>query len=82
MPAEPTLPPPAPEAVTHSQQLAEHIANCILAEGDWIPFSRFMDLALYAPGLGYYAAGARKFCWKRRSRLTGQLISLFLTKSD
>jgi SAM-dependent MidA family methyltransferase len=61
MPAEQTLPPPAPEAVTHSQQLAEHIANCILAEGDWIPFSRFMDLALYAPGLGYYAAGARKF---------------------
>jgi SAM-dependent MidA family methyltransferase len=61
MPAEPTLPPPAPEAVIHSQQLAEHIANCILAEGDWIPFSRFMDLALYAPGLGYYAAGARKF---------------------
>ena len=59
--AEQTLPPPAPEAVTHSQQLAEHIANCILAEGDWIPFSRFMDLALYAPGLGYYAAGARKF---------------------
>src|SRR5258706_1861395 len=61
MPAEPTLPPPAPEAVNHSQQLAEHIANCILAEGDWIPFSRFMELALYAPGLGYYAAGARKF---------------------
>ncbi len=26
-----------------------------------IPFSRFMELALYAPGLGYYAAGAEKF---------------------
>ena len=61
MPAEPTLPPPTPEAVAHSQQLAEYIANCILAEGDWIPFTRFMDLALYAPGFGYYAAGARKF---------------------
>ncbi len=27
----------------------------------WISFERFMDLALYAPGLGYYSAGARKF---------------------
>jgi SAM-dependent MidA family methyltransferase len=61
MPAEPALPPPAPEAMAHSQQLAENIANCILAEGDWIPFSRYMELALYAPGFGYYAAGARKF---------------------
>jgi len=29
--------------------------------GGWIPFARFMELALYAPGLGYYTAGARKF---------------------
>jgi SAM-dependent MidA family methyltransferase len=61
MPADSTLPPPPPEAVAHSQQLAEHIAQAILAEGDWIPFSRYMELALYAPGMGYYAAGARKF---------------------
>ena len=59
--ADPLLPPPAPEAAAHSRELAEHIANAIVAEGDWIPFSRFMELALYAPGLGYYAAGARKF---------------------
>ena len=62
MPADSTLPPPPPEAVAHSQQLAEHIAQAILAaEGDWIPFTRYMELALYAPGMGYYAAGARKF---------------------
>ena len=60
-PADPILPPPSPEAAVHSHQLAEHIANAILCEGDWIPFSRFMELVLYAPGLGYYAAGARKF---------------------
>jgi len=56
-----TLPAPPPEAVAHSQQLAELIASTIVAEGDWIPFSRYMELAMYAPGLGYYAAGARKF---------------------
>ncbi len=58
---EPTLPPPAPEASSHSRRLAEKIAETIADEGDWVPFSRYMELALYAPGLGYYAAGARKF---------------------
>ena len=58
---DPNLPPPPPEAAAHSRELAERIANTIVDEGDWIPFSRFMELALYAPGLGYYAAGARKF---------------------
>jgi SAM-dependent MidA family methyltransferase len=60
-PAESPLPAPSPEAAAHSAQLAEHIANTICGEGDWIPFSRYMELALYAPGLGYYSAGARKF---------------------
>jgi SAM-dependent MidA family methyltransferase len=55
------LPPPPPEAAAHSRELAERIARTIVDEGDWIPFSRFMELALYAPGFGYYAAGARKF---------------------
>src|SRR5471030_2200311 len=60
-PAESALPPSTPDASAHSQKLAEHIAAAIVAEGEWIPFSRYMELALYAPGLGYYAAGARKF---------------------
>ena len=57
-PVEPTLPAPPPEAAAHSTELAERIATAICDEGDWIPFSRFMELALYAPGLGYYSAGA------------------------
>jgi SAM-dependent MidA family methyltransferase len=61
MPAEPTLPPPSPDAAAHSRDLAEHIASTIVNEGEWIPFTRYMELALYAPGMGYYAAGARKF---------------------
>jgi SAM-dependent MidA family methyltransferase len=59
--ADPILPSPSPDAAAHSAQLAEHIAMTIASEGDWIPFSRYMELALYAPGLGYYTAGARKF---------------------
>ena len=56
-----TLPPPDADAQAHSRLLAEHIRREIAAAGGAVPFSRFMELALYAPGLGYYSAGARKF---------------------
>ena len=56
-----SLPLPSPEAQKHSQQLCELIQHDISLQGGWIPFSRFMELALYAPGLGYYTAGASKF---------------------
>jgi len=51
---------PANDAQAHSQRLAAEIRNAIAAAGGRIPFDRFMELALYAPGLGYYAAGAIK----------------------
>ncbi len=56
-----TLPTPTSEAQVHSNRLRDFIHQDIAAQGGWIPFSRFMELALYAPGLGYYSAGARKF---------------------
>jgi SAM-dependent MidA family methyltransferase len=55
------LPAPAPEAQAHSDQLRALIAADIAGSGGAVPFSRFMELALYAPGLGYYSAGATKF---------------------
>lgn len=56
-----SLPLPSPEAQQHSQKLCAAIHHDIALQGGWIPFSRFMELALYAPGLGYYSAGASKF---------------------
>jgi SAM-dependent MidA family methyltransferase len=56
-----SLPLPSPEAQAHSNHLRDLIHQDILRQGGWIPFSRFMELALYAPGMGYYNAGARKF---------------------
>lgn len=55
------LPTPSPDALAHSQRVAAHLAALIEAAGGWLPFSRYMEAALYAPGLGYYAAGAMKF---------------------
>lgn len=56
-----TLPVPSPEAQAHSAKLVALITAEIQNNGGWLPFSRYMELALYAPGLGYYTAGARKF---------------------
>ena len=44
-----------------TEELAEHIAQAIAAEGGWLGFDRFMALALYTPGLGYYANDSTKF---------------------
>ncbi len=44
----------------HEARVVAAIRAALDAAGGWLPFSRFMQLALYAPGLGYYAAGAHK----------------------
>jgi SAM-dependent MidA family methyltransferase len=56
-----SLPQPSAEAQSHSDQLCATLRSDIAAHGGWIPFARFMALALYAPGQGYYSAGAAKF---------------------
>jgi len=56
----PDLPAPDPAAREHGEGVAAHLRAVIDAEGGAIPFVRFMELALYAPGLGYYSAGAHK----------------------
>ena len=56
-----TLPPPDVDAQSHSAHLREVIQEQVIAAGGHLPFWKFMELALYAPGLGYYSAGARKF---------------------
>lgn len=55
------LPAPAQEGAAHSARLAGYIRNAIAAAGGSIGFDRYMELAQYAPGLGYYNAGASKF---------------------
>ena len=43
----------------HLERMHEHLLQQIAPAG-WLSFERFMDIALYAPGLGYYSAGAHK----------------------
>ena len=44
----------------HSKLLGRKIATEIASQGGWIAFSRYMEMALYEPGMGYYSAGAHK----------------------
>ena len=44
----------------HSRAVARLLREQIAASGGWLSFERFMELALYAPGLGYYSAGSVK----------------------
>jgi SAM-dependent MidA family methyltransferase len=54
------LPEPPPELKSISKALSGLVRDEIGRNGP-IPFSRYMELALYEPGLGYYSAGLRKF---------------------
>lgn len=56
-----TLPPLTAEQRAHSERVADSLAGAIEANGGSLSFAAFMRHALYAPGLGYYAAGATKF---------------------
>lgn len=55
------MPVPDGVALAHTVACAQMLREEIARNSGWLSFARFMHLALYAPGLGYYAAGARKF---------------------
>jgi SAM-dependent MidA family methyltransferase len=48
------LPPPSAEEAAHVARVSHALREEIAAAGGWLPFSKFMETALYAPGLGYY----------------------------
>jgi len=54
------LPEPEAAALAASERLLERMRAEIAAGGGWIGFARYMELALYAPALGYYTGGAAK----------------------
>ena len=61
IPIAPPLPEPTPEEHALSQLLTDLIRVEIVRADGAIPFARFMELALYAPELGYYSAAKHKF---------------------
>ena len=52
---------PHDAALTHEMRVRAELMAQIAAGGGYLSFEKFMEFALYAPGLGYYSGGARKF---------------------
>ena len=63
LPTDPTPPADvsAGELDSVVSALGAVVRRAIAQHGGWLPFDRFMALALYEPGLGYYANDSRKF---------------------
>jgi len=55
------LPEPTAEEKQHTQKMLDYIKQQIETAGGWIDFAHYMQLALYAPRLGYYSGGQQKF---------------------
>lgn len=58
---ESALPVPDREALAVSQELSTRIAAEIARYGGWLSFARYMEMALYEPGLGYYSNPGQVF---------------------
>ena len=64
-------------AKERSQQLTQRIESACAQSGGWIPFSEYMNIALYEPGLGYYSGGLQKFGEKGDFITSPEVSSLF-----
>ncbi len=71
------LPEPSSDALRASRALHSLIANDIRHNSGWVSFSRYMELALYAPGLGYYSGGAAKLGREGDFTTAPEITSLF-----
>ena len=47
--------------MSHSVKVVDRVHEAIGRNGGWLSFASYMQIALYEPGLGYYASGTRKF---------------------
>jgi SAM-dependent MidA family methyltransferase len=71
------LPPPSPDAIAHASLLLELMQNFLEKQHGKMSFEQFMSLALYAPGLGYYSAGAKKIGFDGDFITAPEISSLF-----
>jgi SAM-dependent MidA family methyltransferase len=64
-------------ALRHSAAVETRVREEIAAAGGWLSFARYQEIVLYAPGLGYYVAGTRKFGTQGDFTTAPEMTSLF-----
>ncbi|ALM85239.1 class I SAM-dependent methyltransferase [Bordetella sp. N] len=65
-----------PDTRAHGDRVARHLRQAIAGADGWLPFEDWMAEALYAPGLGYYAAGSAKLAEAANGHaLTGDFVT-------
>lgn len=69
-------------ALAHSESVTHHLRAHIEQAGGWISFADWMAEALYAPGLGYYAAGSQKLATRETLNLPGSAPGDFVTAPE
>lgn len=67
------LPSLDPASATHVARVTDFLSARIRQAGGWLPFDHYMELVLYAPGLGYYDAGNQKLA--EAGRLQGDFVT-------
>jgi len=77
-----SLPPLDPDALAHSARVAQALRASVQAAGGWLSFEAFMGQALYAPGLGYYTAGAVKLAEPAHAGTAGLPAGDFVTAPE
>lgn len=71
------LPEPSSDALSASHALQNLIVDEINRHAGWISFARYMELALYAPDVGYYSGGAAKLGKDGDFTTAPEITSLF-----
>ena len=78
------LPEPSADERAASERMRDHLRQALRVAGGFLPFEQYMELALFAPGLGYYVGGTQKFgrdgdftTAPERSPLFGRAIANF-----
>jgi SAM-dependent MidA family methyltransferase len=70
------------QALEHSQLVTNHLREQIARAGGWLSFHAWMHDALYAPGLGYYTAGATKLAIRDDQPLSPATLGDFVTAPE
>ncbi len=77
LPEHSNLPPLSIQQQEQAAAVLAAVRTAVATSGGWLPFDEYLQLVMYAPGLGYYSAGSTKFGADGDFTTAPELSSLF-----